>query len=71
MQTWQGSRTSRQTLSATFTREYEDRLDWLENRSWRAGPSPGEVEALVQLAAWTSGLILAIMKLTAMRSSIR
>ena len=71
MQTWQGSHVSRRTLSPAFTREYEDRLDWLENRCVPAGLSPTQVEVLLQLAAWTSGLVLAVMKLSAMRSSIR
>jgi hypothetical protein len=71
MPTWQGSHASHRNLTATFTREYEDRLDWLENRCAPAGLSPTRVELLLQLAAWASGLILAVMKLTAVRSSIR
>ena len=71
MQSRHGSRSAHHALSATLTREYEDRLDWLENRYVPAGLSPTQVEVLLQLAAWTSGLVLAVMKLTAMRSSIR
>jgi hypothetical protein len=71
MQSRQGSRSSRQTLSTTLTREYEDRLDWLENRGAAAPLSRRQVEILLKLAVWASALTVAIAKCTGTRSLLR
>lgn len=54
MQTRHGCLASRQSLNATCTREYEDRLDWLENQREPLPLSPRQVGILLQWAAWVS-----------------
>jgi len=71
MQSRHGSRSAHHALSATLTREYEDRLDWLENQRQPAALSARQVEILLRFAVWASGLTLVVAKLTGIRSLIR
>ena len=71
MQSWQGSRSGRHTLSATLTREYEYHLDWLENQGRPVALSPRQVDMLLRFAVLASGLTLVFAKLTGIRFLIR